>query len=169
MSISEKHQAVIDALKEKFSEQILEASEYQNTVMVRVSSVVIHDVCKELYREHNFIYLVDIFGTDRFTSDERFEVVYHMLSLHDGIRMFVKVRCEEEDPHVPTVTDIWKGANWHERLTYDMFGIRFDNHPDPRRMFLPEDFEYYPLRKEFPLLGVPGSLPLPSSTPDTED
>lgn len=169
MSISEKHQAVVDALKEKFSEQILEASEYQDTVMVRVSAEVIHEICKALYGEHRFIYLVDIFGTDRFTSDERFEVIYNMVSLHDGIRLFVKVRCEEHDPHVPTVTDIWKGANWHERLTYDMFGIRFDGHPDLRRMYLPEDFEYYPLRKEFPLLGVPGSLPLPSSTPDTED
>jgi len=66
------------------------------------------------------------------------------------------------------VTGIWPGANWKEREVYDMFGIRFENHPDLRRMYLPEDFQYYPLRKEFPLLGVPGSIPLPNTTPDAD-
>lgn len=169
MSLSDKYQVITDALNKKFPNQILEVTEYQGTVIIRVSTEAIHKVLEELYRAHNFSYLVDIFGTDRFTSEERFEVVYNLLSLHDQIRLFIKVRLEEENPELPTVSNIWKGANWHERLTYDMFGVRFVNHPDLRRMYLPEDFEYYPLRKEFPLLGVPGSIPLPSSTPDTED
>lgn len=169
MSLSETHQGIIKSLNDKFPKRILDVVEYQGTVIVRVSSEVIHEVLEELKRNHHFSFLVDIFGTDRFTSEERFEVVYNLLSLHDQIRLFVKVRLEEENPELPTSCDLWKGANWHERLTYDMFGIRFKNHPDLRRMYLPEDFEYFPLRKEFPLLGVPGSLPLPSSTPDTED
>jgi len=80
----------------------------------------------------------------------------------------VKVWLEEEEPTVDSITDVWKAASWHERQVYDMFGVRFNNHPDMRRIYMPEDFDYYPLRKEFPLLGIPGSIDLPSSTPDTE-
>ena len=62
---------------------------------------------------------------------------------------------------VPSLVPVWTGCNWNEREAYDMFGIIFDGHPDLRRMYMPEDFEYYPLRKDFPLMGVPGSIPLP--------
>lgn len=126
----------------------------------------LHDTCRFLKNTMHFIYLNEIIGTDRFTSEDRFEVIYHLISLRDRQRLFVKVRVDEELPVLPTVTDIWKGANWNEREVYDMFGIRFEGHPDLRRIFLPEDFKYYPLRKEFPLLGVPGSLEMPNSTPD---
>lgn len=169
MSIPSTHQAVIDDLKNKFSNDIIEVSEYQDNVLVRTSLSSVHEVLQHLYKEHRFIYLVDLIGTDRFTSEERFEVIYNLMSLKDQIRLFVKVRCEEEEPHVPTATDIWRGANWHEREVYDMFGIIFDGHPDLRRMYMPEDFQYHPLRKEFPLLGVPGSIDLPNTTPDVED
>ncbi|HVN49532.1 MAG TPA: NADH-quinone oxidoreductase subunit C, partial [Bacteroidota bacterium] len=74
----------------------------------------------------------------------------------------LNVWTEEENPHVPTVTGVWKTANWHERETYDMFGIIFDGHPDLRRLYMPEEFEYHPLRKDFPLMGIPGSLELPT-------
>lgn len=169
MNISPIYQSLIDDLNNKFGDHIIEVSENQGNVIIRVSLSEVHDILRHLYDEHRFVYLVDLIGTDRFTSDERFEVIYNMLSLRDQIRVFVKIRCEEEDPHVPTVTDIWRGANWHEREVYDMFGIIFDGHPDLRRMYLPEDFQYFPLRKEFPLLGIPGSLDLPNTTPDVED
>jgi NADH-quinone oxidoreductase subunit C len=124
------------------------------------------DACRFLKNTMHFIYLNEIIGTDRFTSEERFEVIYHLVSLRDRQRLFLKVRVDEENPSLPTVTGIWKSANWNEREVYDMFGIRFDGHPDLRRIFLPEDFKYFPLRKEFPLLGVPGSLEMPNTTPD---
>ena len=107
-------------------------------------------------------------AADRFTSEDRFEVIYNIISLKSQKRLFIKTRCSEENPTLPTSTSIWPAANWHEREAFDMFGIQFEGHPDMRRLFLPEDFDYYPLRKEFPLLGIPGSLPLPSTTPDSK-
>jgi NADH-quinone oxidoreductase subunit C len=76
-------------------------------------------------------------------------------------RIRLKTFTEEENPKVPTVTGVWGTANWHERETYDMFGIIFEGHPDLRRMYMPDEFEYHPLRKDFPLMGIPGSLDLP--------
>ncbi len=73
---------------------------------------------------------------------------------------------DEEDPVVPTLSGLFRAADWNERECWDMMGIRFEGHPDLRRMFMPEDFEHHPQRKEFPLLGVPGSLPLPPQTPE---
>ena len=79
----------------------------------------------------------------------------------------MKTTVREDNPHLPTVVDIWESANWYERETYDMYGVIFDGHPDMRRFFMPEDFvdeegePLYPLRKDFPLMGIPGTLPLP--------
>ncbi len=90
------------------------------------------------------------------------------MNLRTQTRIFVKARVEEENPTIESVSSIWKAAGWNEREVYDMFGVRFENHPDLRRIFMPEDFEYFPMRKEFPLLGIPGSIELPNTTPDTE-
>ena len=87
-------------------------------------------------------------------------MIYNLLSLKNRHRLRIKTFTEEENPKVHTVTGIWGTANAHERETYDMFGIVFEGHPDLRRMYMPEEFEYYPLRKDFPLMGIPGSLPL---------
>src|SRR5690606_6730581 len=118
--------------------------------------------------EHHFLLLCDIAGTDRYTSGERFELIYNMMNLRSRVRLMLKIRLQEENPMVRSVTSVWPSASWHEREAYDMYGFRFEGHPDPRRIFLPEDFEYFPLRKEFPLLGIPGSIELPNTTPDTD-
>jgi NADH-quinone oxidoreductase subunit C len=161
-------QVVVDALNTKFGDSVIEITSHAGDTMIRVALPVIHDVCKWLKDEQHFVYLTDLFGADRFTSEDRFEVIYNIVSLKTGVRLFIKVWCPEENPVLPTVTDIWPGANWNEREVWDMFGIRFDGHPDLRRIFLPEDFEYHPLRKEFPLLGIPGSISLPTTTPNSE-
>ena len=168
LDLSNEFQKVIDGLTEKFSDKVLNV--YQSTgdtfVVVDANSIV--EICSYLKEEQNFIYLTDVFGADNFTAENRFEVIYNMVSLKDQIRLFVKVQLEESDPTVASVTKVWTSADWYEREVYDMFGITFTGHPDMRRIYMPEDYEYYPMRKEFPLLGIPGSIELPSTTPDTE-
>jgi NADH-quinone oxidoreductase subunit C len=161
--------AVLDELKGTFGASILEVTEHVGDVFVLVSRDAIIPLLTHLKDTHRFIYLSDLFGVDRFTADDRFEVVYNLVSLATGTRLFVKTRVPEDEPVLPTAVGIWSGANWNEREVYDMFGVRFDGHPDPRRIFMPEDFEYFPLRKEFPLLGIPGSIELPNTTPDPEN
>lgn len=108
-----------------------------------------------------FDLIIDVLGVDMYRPANRFEVVYNLYSLQHRRYLRLKVLVDEASLVVPTVTEVWPGANWHERETYDMFGIVFDGHPDLRRMYMPEEFEYYPLRKDFPLMGIPDSLPLP--------
>lgn len=168
LELSETLQNVVDGLSEDFTDAFIEVYQSTGDTFIHVEAGAIVDICRYLKNEQHFIYLTDIFGIDRFTSEERFEVVYNMISLRDRERLFVKVRLPEEEPVVESVTDVWRSANWMEREVYDMFGVRFTNHPDFRRIYMPEDYEYFPLRKEFPLLGIPGSIPLPSTTPDTE-
>lgn len=159
---------IIEKIQEKYSSYILEYTTYSNehTFLIKVSDLLFFmQVLKE---EFHFEGLIDITALDRLTEEERFEISYNLISYSQGQRLRVKVRVEEENPHVPSLVDIWKSANWYEREAYDMMGIIFDNHPDLRRMFLPEDFEYYPLRKEFPLIGVQGSIPLPEKDPPKE-
>ncbi len=157
---------ILQDIREYLGDDLLELNMKQTYPLLLIPRKRIHDTCRFLKNTLHFAYLNEIIGADRFTSEDRFEVIYHLVSLRDRWRLFVKVLVDEEQPLLPTVSDIWKSANWNEREVYDMFGIRFEGHPDLRRIFLPEDFKYYPLRKEFPLLGVPGSLEMPNTTPD---
>ncbi len=168
MELSDTLQSLVDDLSENYSDQLIDVYQSSGDTFIRVQPDAIVEICRFLKDEHHFIYLSDILGADRFTSEERFEVIYNIVSLRDRERVFLKVWIEEKDPTVDSITDVWQSASWHERQVYDMFGVRFNNHPDLRRIYMPEDFDYYPLRKEFPLLGIPGSIELPSSTPDTE-
>lgn len=168
LELNDTVQGVVDGLSSEFSEDLIEVYQSCGHTYIRVEAGNIIEICKFLKNKHHFIYLTDIIGTDRYTSDERFEVIYNMLNLRTQDRIFIKIRVEEEDPKVDTVTSVWKSASWLEREVYDMYGVRFEGHPDHRRIYMPEDFEYFPLRKEFPLLGIPGSIELPNTTPDTE-
>lgn len=104
--------------------------------------------------EGRFDFLSDICGADRGVEEEpRFEVNYHLFSTTKYHRVRLKVLLNEEDTHVASVTDIWRTANWHERETFDLFGVIFDGHPDLRRILLPEDWQGHALRKDFPLRG----------------
>jgi len=103
----------------------------------------------------------DVTAVDWATRKKRFTTVYHIYSFKLNFTLRVKVNLDEEPYQVESVAPIWESANWYERETFDMYGIEFLNHPDLRRMYMPEGFQYYPLRKDFPVMGIPGSLPLP--------
>jgi NADH-quinone oxidoreductase subunit C len=157
------NQPVIDKLKSAHPDSILSTGEFRGdlTVTVRTSDIV--SVSRTLRDDPDlsFDLIVDLFGTDFYRPDGRFEVTYHLYSLKNKRYITLKVAVEENDPVVDSVTGVWPGANWHERETYDMIGVSFSGHPDLRRMYMPEEYEYYPLRKDFPLMGVPDSIPLP--------
>jgi len=152
-----------EKLQQHFQADIVSINEFRGELTVVVKKKHIVKVCQFLRDDEELCFdsLRDVCGADYYRPDERYEVIYNLYSLKNKFRLRLKVRVEESDLTVPTVTGVWPTADWEERETYDMFGIRFDGHPDLRRIYMPEDFEYYPLRKDFPLMGIPGSLPLP--------
>jgi NADH-quinone oxidoreductase subunit C len=133
-----------------------EVSFYCGVPIVRVPGSRIVEVSRFLKVDSGcgMLLLADLCGVDlvRLRPRPRFDVVYQLTNPGTGERITLKVAVEE-DGEVPTVTGVWRGANWHEREAYDMFGIRFAGHPDPRRILMPEDFDAFPLRKDFPLEG----------------
>lgn len=141
--------------------RVLDFSQYQGEVSVRVTREQLLEFMTSLKQDYGFDYLTDIGTLDHYSDQGRFEVFYNVINLTESIRLRVKCRVEEADAWVPTVTGLWPSAAWHEREAYDMMGIRFEGHPDMRRMYMPEDFQYFPLRKEFPLIGIPGSIQVP--------
>ncbi|HTP80088.1 MAG TPA: NADH-quinone oxidoreductase subunit C [Bacteroidota bacterium] len=157
------NQAILESLKARFGEAIVSSGEFRNELTVVVAKDRIVDVCTCLKdsKEFSFDLLADLCGIDMYSPTHRFGVIYNLYSLTNKIRIRLKTFVEEDDPHVRTVTGVWPTANWHERETFDMFGIIFDGHPDLRRIYMPEEFEHFPLRKDFPLMGIPGSLFLP--------
>lgn len=154
---------ILTKLTSKFGEGSFVSSEFRNELTIVVPPDRINDVCRFLKEEPDlsFDFLADLCGIDMNTPEKRFGVIYNLFSLKNKYRIRLKVVVEEKNPVVPTVTTVWGTANWHERETYDMFGIVFDGHPDLRRVYMPDNYEHHPLRKDFPLMGIPGSIPLP--------
>ena len=157
------NQTVIERLKAQFPQSIEATIEFRGDLTARIKKSDIVEVCAFLRTdsELSFDMVIDLCGVDRYRSEGRFEVIYNLYSLKNKAYVRLKVLVDENDCVVDSVTSVWAGANWHERETYDMFGITFRGHPDLRRMYMPEEFEYYPLRKDFPLMGIPDSIPLP--------
>ncbi len=154
---------VVDKLHAQFPSGILAVKEFRGETTVHVKKSDIVAVCNFLKTDDAclFNYCSDVCGADAYTPENRFEVIYNLYSLTHKHRIRLKVFVDEADMHCPSVTSVWPGAEWPERETFDMFGIRFDGNNDLRRMYMPEEFEYYPLRKDFPMMGVPDSIPLP--------
>ncbi|HMP81080.1 MAG TPA: NADH-quinone oxidoreductase subunit C [Verrucomicrobiota bacterium] len=110
-------------------------------------------------KELGFDYLVDVSSLDNYGEDPRWTVVYHLYGIASKQYLRISVTVNEEKSELPTVTTVWRTADWHEREIYDMMGIRFRGHPDLRRILMWEGYPYFPLRKDFPLAGKPSDMP----------
>ncbi|RPI75894.1 MAG: NADH-quinone oxidoreductase subunit C [Ignavibacteriales bacterium] len=154
---------VTNKLMEKFPEVVFDFSDYRDQLAVTLNKKFIVEVSSFIRDDQDLQFKLceDVTAIDWARRKNRFTVVYHIMSLKLNSRIRLKADVDESDCSIDSVSSIWKTADWHERETYDMYGINFNNHPDLRRMYMPEEFEYFPLRKEFPLMGIPGSLPLP--------
>ncbi len=153
------------SIESTFKDKIFKKVEYAGEVTLHTKREFVHEVLKSLKEQFGFNYLTDIVSVDNYTDDARFDISYNIYNLETKKRIRVKCFLEEDDARIISVCDIWPSANWYEREVYDMMGIKFDNHPDLRRIYMPEDFEYFPLRKEFPLIGIPGSIQMPEKDP----
>lgn len=153
----------IERARARFPGSILDVTEFRGETTLTVKKDDIVAVCTFLRDdpESRFDYLSDLCGADAYKPESRFEVIYNLYSLTAKQRLRLKVLVDETDLHVPSVTAVWSGAEWPEREAFDMFGIIFDGNKDLRRMYMPEEFEYFPLRKDYPLMGIPDSIPLP--------
>lgn len=144
----------VEKLKAENAAWVSDFKDARGEVTVYVPRESIVDVCWVLKTKHGFNMLADLCGADRGPEeDPRFEVNYHLFSTKHKNRLRLKVLLTEDEPKVNTVVSVWKTANWHERETYDLFGVIFESHPDLRRILLPSDFDGHALRKDYPLRG----------------
>ncbi len=150
---------VLQRLREQFAEALVDVKLWRNESAAILRPQDLVRVCRFLRDDPDlaFDFLSDVTGVDRLMLPEnspRFEVVYHVYSIHHGRRLRLKVQVDEGEA-VPTVTEVWPTANWHEREVYDMFGVPFAGHPDLRRILMPDDWEGHPLRKDYPVEASP--------------
>lgn len=145
---------VLEQLKGKFADAIVDSIDFRGDLTIVVTLEKLHEIMLYLHDDKSLHYdlLSDVIGIDKLPREPRFEVVYALHSMDDFKRLLVKVMVAIDVP-VPTVTDIWKSADWPEREVYDLLGISFSGHPDLRRLLMWDDFEDHPLRKDFPLKG----------------
>lgn len=153
----------LNLLKETLKNFDIEYADANGTPQLVIKKEDIVDAAKIIKTDENFRFdmLIDEFGVDKFTKVNRFEVIVNLWSEKFKDRIFLKIKLDTENPEMPSLTEVWKAANYNERETFDMFGINFKGHPDLRRIYMPENFEYHPLRKDFPLTGIPSSIDLP--------
>ena len=152
--MTEKLHAYVDQMKGENVAWVGNVVDAFGEVTVEVPRDSLEEACRFLKTQAGFDMLADLCGADNGPEeDPRFVVNYHLLGTGHKDRLRLQVLLTEDDPHVSTVAHIWSTANWHERETWDMFGVIFDGHPDLRRILLPSDFDGHALRKDYPLRG----------------
>jgi NADH-quinone oxidoreductase subunit C len=152
---TEEAPAVVRKLQERNSHWVTEAREQRGEWTVVVPREHLRAVAEFLCRdaEMGFTFLSDLSAGDRFPAEPRFEVNYHLTAMARREHLRLKVRVSGAHPVVETVTAVWPTADWHEREVFDLFGVRFEGHPDLRRILMPENWEGHPLRKDYPVEG----------------
>jgi NADH-quinone oxidoreductase subunit C len=149
--------ADISAVQAKF--KVIKKTEFRGETTLYVERTEIKELARFCKEERGFAFLLDLSGVDHFGEEPRFEVVYELYQLEHGDHLRLKIVVSEDDLEVPTVSDVWATADWHEREAYDMYGIKFSGHPDLRRILMWDGYPFYPLRKDFPLAGRPSEMP----------
>ncbi|MCU0788465.1 MAG: NADH-quinone oxidoreductase subunit C [Verrucomicrobia bacterium] len=153
-------QAAAQQLKTQFGDLISEPVEFRGEISLQVrESGRIAEVCAFCKNTLGFDYLVDLSSVDHYGDDPRWSVVYELYALGHRCYLRLKTSVSEEQSELPTVTGVWKTADWHEREVFDMMGIRFAGHPDLRRILMWDGYPHHPLKKDFPLAGKPTDLP----------
>lgn len=144
----------VQMLKERFPDSVLDSYSFrgENTVIIKKDDIV--ETCKFLKDNPglSFDFLSDLCGVDYMGREPRFEVVYHLFSISRHHRIRLKAMVGEGE-NIPSVVGVWSTADWHEREAFDMYGIVFEGHPDLTRILMPDDWDGYPLRKDYPLKG----------------
>ena len=147
--MNEELQTAVSALEEKFS---IEKEEFRGEVNLIVSGDELWQICQVLREIYDFKFLEVLTAVDYWPEqDPRFHVVYKLYSIEKNLRIGLRVPVSGIEPSLPTLVGLFQNANWREREIWDMFGIRIDGHPDPRRILMPHDWQGHPLRKDYPL------------------
>ena len=147
-------ETILSKIKEKLPDAVLDITEYAGEQVLHVKGQDILKVLTEL-KDYGFNFLADLTAIDNLTLGgfERFAVSYHLLSHKTTERATVKAYISEEKPSLPSVESLWKTADWQEREVFDLYGIKFEGHPNLIRIMNPDDYDGYPLRKDYPRLG----------------
>jgi NADH-quinone oxidoreductase subunit C len=145
----------LKTLHDRFGYDITEST-FRDNRRIFVPRDKVYFVLESLWREHGFDMLAELTAVDYLeypSAVDRFGVVYGLLNMSTGERLFVKTHLNPPELELPSVYPLWRSADWMEREVYDMYGIHFAGHPDLRRILMPEEFTAYPLRKDYPLKG----------------
>jgi len=121
---------------------------------LEIAAAKIASVCGFLKYDQSFVRVSTVTAVDRYPAEPRFEIVYHLHSIERNQRVRLKAMLPGAEPVIESVTGVWRGAGWYEREVFDLFGVRFLNHPDLRRILMPDEWEGHPLRKDYPVTGT---------------
>jgi NADH-quinone oxidoreductase subunit C len=152
-------QEAIESLGKSFDSKIEDKTEFRGETTFTLATEDLREIAKFCRDDLSFDYLLDITSIDNFGEEPRFEIVYHLYSMPYAAHLRLKLKLSEETGAIDTVSDIWPTADWHEREIYDMMGIKFNGHPDLRRILMWDGYPFFPLRKDFPLAGLPSDMP----------
>ncbi|HWR50053.1 MAG TPA: NADH-quinone oxidoreductase subunit C [Bryobacteraceae bacterium] len=144
---------VAAALAERFGEAVTDGKHDRGELTLWIDPERIVEVCSYLKAKRRFNRLVAVTALDWYPIEPRFEVVYLLHSLPSNERLRLKCRLHGDAAAIDSVCEVWRAANWYEREVFDLFGVTFRNHPDLRRIMMPEDWEGHPLRKDYPKTG----------------
>lgn len=153
------YEDTISSLEAKFGDKLTfktstkkndRANNQKRRIFVSTSRDTIYELCEYLHDNLNYEQATSVCGVDWV---DHLQVVYHITNYFTGIMVEIEVDVPNDDPHIASVTPVWGGANWHERETYELFGIIFDGHPKLERLLTPQSYEFYPFRKSYKLRG----------------